>query len=134
MSKDILRWVGTHLHIRLTGVHPPDGFLAGCASLSGVIAIGTVGYHYLEGWDYLDSLYFTATTITTVGYGDLHPSSPASKLFTLGIMFAGIGLGFYVLSTFATSMLRGRDRRLRRIEEMMEKMNSNRMVKDQLEI
>lgn len=122
MPKTLLKWVGTRLHLRLTGVHPPEGFFAGCASLAGVKAIGTVGYHYLEGWDYLDALYFTATTITTVGYGDLHPTTPAAKIFTLGIMFVGIGLGFFVLSTFATSLLRGRDKRIRHIEEMMEKI------------
>ncbi|MEP7166718.1 MAG: potassium channel family protein [Candidatus Woesebacteria bacterium] len=118
----IVTWTATHLHVRLTGVHPPEGFLAGCGSLAGIITIGTVGYHYLEGWSYLDSLYFSAATVTTVGYGDLYPTSPLSKVFTLIIMFSGIGLGFYVLSTFAGSMLRGRDRRLKHIEEMVEGM------------
>lgn len=134
MPTKALTWVATHLHLRLTGVHPPEGFLAGCASLAGVICLGTVGYHYLEGWDYFDSLYFTATTITTVGYGDFYPTSQASKIFTLFVMFFGIGLGFYVLSTFAASFLKGRDRRLRHIEEMMEKMNRSRMDKDHIEI
>lgn len=51
------------------------------AALIAVIVFGTASFCILEGWSILDSLYFTAYTITTVGYGDLAPS-PENRLFT----------------------------------------------------
>lgn len=57
-----------------------------------VIASGTIFYRTVEDWGWIDSLYFTVITLTTVGYGDLSPSRPGSKLFTVAIVLLGIGL------------------------------------------
>ncbi|MCX6747534.1 MAG: potassium channel family protein, partial [Candidatus Nomurabacteria bacterium] len=46
------------------------------------ISIGTVGFHILEGWDLPTSFYFSVATLTTVGYGDLHPTYDLSRVFT----------------------------------------------------
>ncbi|MFA6214039.1 MAG: potassium channel family protein [Candidatus Micrarchaeia archaeon] len=54
-------------------------------------------YHYLEGWDWLDAIYFTTATITTVGYGDLVPRTEIGKMVTIPLMLIGIGVGFYVI-------------------------------------
>ncbi|MFC2055286.1 potassium channel family protein [Chloroflexota bacterium] len=48
-----------------------------------VIVIGTVLFHWLEGWEWIDSLYFVVITLTTIGYGDLTPTTPLSKLITI---------------------------------------------------
>ena len=52
---------------------------------------GAFVYNYLEGWSYLDSLYFAAITLSTVGYGDFSPQTDLGKLFT--IIYIGIGVG-----------------------------------------
>jgi voltage-gated potassium channel len=44
------------------------------AALVGLIVLGTLGFHLLEPLTLLDSLYLTVMTVTTVGYGDVHPS------------------------------------------------------------
>ena len=53
---------------------------------------GTVFYSRFEGWSPLDSLYFSVITLTTVGYGDLHPTTAASKVFTILYIFIGLGI------------------------------------------
>ena len=57
-----------------------------------VLGLGTVVYRWLEGWSWVDSLYFSVVTLTTVGYGDLSPTTDASKLFTVAYLAAGISL------------------------------------------
>jgi hypothetical protein len=61
-----------------------------------VIATGTVFYSLVEEWSVLDALYFTIVTLTTIGYGDLHPTNDVSKIFTIFFVFAGVSfiLGF----------------------------------------
>lgn len=48
-----------------------------------MIAIGAALYHWLEGWSWLDSFYFVVVTLTTIGYGDLHPTTSLTKLITI---------------------------------------------------
>ncbi len=64
------------------------------------ISLGTVFYHFMEGWSWVDSLYFSVMTLTTVGYGDLSPSSDISKLFTIFYVLTGIGLIFGFMNEF----------------------------------
>ena len=62
-----------------------------------LIVAGSFVYKKLEGWSFIDSLYFTTMTITTVGYGDLTPTQPISKLFTVFYCITGIAIAFYIL-------------------------------------
>ena len=56
-----------------------------------LLATGTIFYSWIKGWSLLDSLYFSIITLTTVGYGDLSPTTSVSKAFTiLYIMFGMI--------------------------------------------
>jgi voltage-gated potassium channel len=57
-----------------------------------VIALGAVLYRWLEGWSWLDSVYFVVITSTTIGYGDLHPTTPATKIITIFFGLNGIVL------------------------------------------
>ena len=53
---------------------------------------GTLIYHRLEGWNYLDSLYFCVVSLATVGYGDYTPSTPGAKIFTIFYIINGIAI------------------------------------------
>ncbi|MCX6757754.1 MAG: potassium channel family protein [Candidatus Nomurabacteria bacterium] len=68
-----------------------------------ILFAGTIVYHSVEGWNYLDSLFFSVTTLTTVGYGgeDLIPHSPISKIFTMVYIFVGLGVMFAFINTVA---------------------------------
>lgn len=57
-----------------------------------LIALGTVSYRYLEKWSWLDSVYFSVVTLTTVGYGDISPQTDGGKIFTLFYILLGIGI------------------------------------------
>ena len=57
-----------------------------------LILAATVFYWLVEGWSLLDAAYFSVVTIATVGYGDLTPKTAIGKIFTIGYIFAGIGI------------------------------------------
>ena len=57
-----------------------------------LLLIGTVVYRILEDWSWVDSFYFCAIAVTTVGFGDVTPSTDGSKLFTVLYIAAGISI------------------------------------------
>jgi voltage-gated potassium channel len=54
------------------------------------LLLGTFFYHWVEGWSYLDSIYFCVVSLGTVGYGDLTPKTPLGKVFTIVYLINGI--------------------------------------------
>jgi len=65
------------------------------------LLIGALFYHKAEGWSWLDSFYFTVVTLTTIGYGDLAPKTPAGKIFTMFYILLGLGVLAVFISTVA---------------------------------
>jgi voltage-gated potassium channel len=76
-------------------------------AVMGVIVVGTVGYIVIEGWPVFDAFYMTVTTVTTVGYQEIHPLSPAGRAFTIVLIISGVGTFFYVLGNIARLLLEG---------------------------
>jgi len=77
------------------------------------LLIGTVFYSLQEGWGVIDAFYFSVTTLTTVGYGDLTPKTPIGKLFTVGYILSGLGLIAGFINAIAEENLSRRTRRQR---------------------
>jgi voltage-gated potassium channel len=64
-----------------------------------IVAIGVIGYMVIEGWSFLDSIYMTITTITTVGFKEVHPLSEAGRIFSILLIIGGVGGALYILTT-----------------------------------
>lgn len=74
-------------------------------AVAAALVLGTVGFHLLEGWSLLDSLYVSAQTVTTVGYGDLTPQTVGGRLFATVFMMFGVGIVLYCLTTAVHSIV-----------------------------
>jgi voltage-gated potassium channel len=70
-----------------------------------ILFIGSLGYMFIEGWDFLDSLYMTVITITTVGFGEVREVTVLGRVFTIFIIFFGIGIIAYILGMVAQTMV-----------------------------
>lgn len=57
-----------------------------------ILAVGTVVFHFLENWSWLDSFYFSIITLTTIGYGDFSPQTEIGKIFTIMYIIVGVGV------------------------------------------
>jgi len=66
-----------------------------------VLLLGTVGYVQIEDMRPIDGLYMTSITVTTVGFKEVHPLSDAGKIFTIVLMFLGIGVVVYAITLFS---------------------------------
>ena len=64
-------------------------------ALVALVVLGTLGYHIIEGWSYLDSLYMTIITLGTVGYKEAHALGPAGKIFTMTLIVFGVAVVFW---------------------------------------
>ena len=72
-----------------------------------IVTCGTAGYMIIEGWNFLDAIYMTITTLTTVGFREVHELSSRGIIFTIFLIVGGVGTVFYALSTGAKVILEG---------------------------
>ena len=96
-----------------------------------IFIIGTVGFHVIEGWSFIDSFYATITTLSTVGYGDFVPTTAEGKFFTVFIIIFGVGTMFYSLVLMAETFVEARLRSLLgrgKLERMIEKMSNHYII------
>ena len=70
-----------------------------------LICSASVFYWLVERWSFIDSLYFSVVTIATVGFGDFAPKTTIGKLFTIGYIFAGIGIFVSAVTAVAQAVL-----------------------------
>jgi len=66
-----------------------------------LVLTGTIFYWRFEDWTIVEALYFSVVTLTTVGYGDLHPTTPGTEIFTIFYILTGIGVFVALLASVA---------------------------------
>jgi voltage-gated potassium channel len=75
------------------------------AALLLVIALGTAGFHYIEGWPWFDGFYMVITTLTTIGYQEVHPLSHAGRVFNVFVILGGVSLLFLAIGSLTQALL-----------------------------
>ncbi|ACS80005.1 bacteriohemerythrin [Maridesulfovibrio salexigens] len=89
-----------------------------------VLLGGTAGYLYFENnWSVLDALYMTVITITTIGFGEIHNLSPAGRIFTIVLIFAGLGLAAVFVAQVAKVIVQSGIRNLYEKKKMNDRIN-----------
>jgi voltage-gated potassium channel len=99
--------------------------------LLGLTVLGTVGFHFIEGWRWLDSLYATIVTLGTVGYGDFHPTDDIGKVFAIVMIIVGLGVISYTVLELTAFVVEGHLNkllRLRRVDNMIKKVQGHYIV------
>jgi len=81
--------------------------------LAVVVVAGISGMIVFENRSPLDAFYFVVVTISTVGFGDIHPVTPAGKLLTIGIILFGVGCFVGLVASLLDLMIENRERALR---------------------
>ncbi|MGB6928817.1 MAG: potassium channel family protein, partial [Syntrophobacteria bacterium] len=72
-----------------------------------VVSLGTAGYMILENWNFLDSLYMTVITISTVGFNEVNPVSNQGRILTMTVLISGLGVLAYVVGTLTRTLVEG---------------------------
>lgn len=75
--------------------------------LLAIIVIGVSGYMFIEGDNFLNSLYMTIITISTVGFGEIHKLSTPGKIFTIFLILSSFGTYAYAISVITTHLVEG---------------------------
>jgi voltage-gated potassium channel len=106
---------------------PGRRLLVAISLVVGLCLLGSAGYHLIEGMSWFDGLYMTVVTITTVGYAEVKPLDNAGRVFTMGLIFTGVGTAYYGFAAVTEAVVGGQlraimgktamDRRIRQLRD-----------------
>lgn len=92
---------------------------------------GTAGYMTIEGWNLLDSAYMTAITLSTVGFLEVHDLSDGGRVFTICLIFTGVGYFLYLCGIFISSVVDGEIKSMlgrQRLDNKIKRMRDHYIV------
>jgi len=70
-----------------------------------LVIVGIAGFHFIEGWTYFDGFYMVLTTITSIGYGEIHPLTHTGRLFNSFVIITGVGLVLLLVGGASRTLL-----------------------------
>jgi voltage-gated potassium channel len=88
-------------------MNPIRRLLWGICTVAVIIIAGAIGYIIIEGWSFIDALYMTIITITTVGYAEVHPLTTTGRVFSIFLIIGGVSGALYTLSVIAGYIIEG---------------------------
>ena len=96
-----------------------------------IATTGVLGYMIFEGWSFLDALYMTVITLTTVGYREVRQLDTSGQLWTMALLITGVGTLFYAAVSFVELVVEGTVRgyfERRRMEAAINKLSGHYIV------
>jgi voltage-gated potassium channel len=96
-----------------------------------VVLAGTLGFHAIEGWTWFEGFYMTLTTMTTIGYGEIHPLSHTGRVFNSFLIVTAVIASVFTLGAFSQALLEfefGKVLGRRRMERELEKLSDHYIV------
>ncbi len=100
-------------------------------ALTLVFIAGTLWYHLVEQWHWLDAVYMTVITLTTVGYGETQPLGDRGRIFTIALILAGVITIGYIVNRFTEALIEGyfvEGRRLRQQRKLVESLTEHFII------
>ncbi|HEY5998458.1 MAG TPA: potassium channel protein [bacterium] len=101
------------------------------AVLAGVTVCATAGFMLIEGWSLLDAFYMAVITMTSVGFGEVHPLTPAGKIFTVAVILGGVAIVAMFLSYGSQVVFAGQFERFmgrRRMEKEIARLRDHYII------
>ncbi len=103
-------------------MNPGRRVAVGVAIVAALTLIGSAGYMLIERMSFIDAIYMTVITITTVGYQEVKPLDTAGRVFTMAIIFVGVGTAYYVFAAVTEAVVGGQ------LREFVGKSAMNRRI------
>jgi voltage-gated potassium channel len=96
-----------------------------------VFSLGIIGYMWIEGWNFLDSIYMTIITLSTVGYGEVHEVGPGGRIFTVFLILFGIFTITYTVGWVVRNFIEGELRSIfgrRRLDKQIQSLRDHYII------
>ncbi len=96
-----------------------------------IVTVGVIGYHVLGGYMWLEALYMTVITLSTVGFHEVQPLDPKGQIFTIVLIVGGLGAVFYTMVTVAEKVVEGEFQQFfgrRRMQKQIEALTDHYLV------
>jgi voltage-gated potassium channel len=96
-----------------------------------LISIGVFGYMNIGNYTFVEALYMTVITVSTVGFGEVHPSSDVEKLFTIFLIFTSIGIFAYIVSVITEFIANGKvfeELKFKRMQKKIQNLKGHSIV------
>jgi voltage-gated potassium channel len=106
-------------------------FVLGLGIMCVVFVVGLCVFMFVEGWSFIESFYMMVITLSTVGFGEIHPLSDRARIFTALIIICGVGNFAYIVGSFSRMLVDGHLHKLmwrRKVQKRIDKLDNHYIV------
>lgn len=96
-----------------------------------IVSVGVLGYIVFFGYSLIDALYMTIITISTIGFGEVHPFGTGEKLFTIGLIISSLFIFGYAVSSFSEYLISGQffhQLKVKKVQKKIEQLKGHTIV------